>query len=235
VKAEDVLVVLRRPELNVELNRVAGELQVAERRLAALRAARTFENPTDANAQIRAQERTAEEEQLKESVRALNDEQRLLLDQVNDLTIRAPIAGTVTTWDVRQVLAGRPVARGQALLNLADVGGPWCVEVLIPERYVGDVTGARRGQTEPLEVEFVAATDPAKKYRGRVLHVAESTEIDPELGVVVEATVAVDRTAIDPVQLRPGAVVTARIRCGDSSLGSVWTRDLRRYLKSWWW
>jgi biotin carboxyl carrier protein len=235
VAVDDPLVVLRKPELTVDLTRVAGELQTAERRLAALRASRTFANPADMQARIQAQERTAEEEQLKETIRALGDEQKLLLEQVRDLTIRAPFAGAVTTWDVERVLVGRPVARGQALLGLADPTGPWVVELLIPERLVGDVPAAQRARADPLVVEFVAATNPATTYRGTLLRVAETAETDPELGVVVKATVAADRESIDPAQLRPGAAVTARIHCGASSVGAVWTRDLRHFLKSWWW
>lgn len=235
VHADDVLIVMRKPELTVELTRVGGELQVAERRWTALRASRTFENPADASAQIRAQERTAEEEQLKESIRSLTDQQRLLLDQVRDLEVRAPLAGTVTTWDVEQVLAGRPVARGQSLLGIADGDGPWQIELLVPERYVGDVTAARSSNQEPLDVEFVLATNPGTVYRGQVVRVAEAAETDSDGAIVVKTTVAIDRAALDEQLLRPGAVVTARIQCGDSSLGSVWTRDLRRFLRSWWW
>lgn len=235
VVADQPLIVLRRPELTVDLTRVSGELQAAERRLAALRAARTVENPGNAAARVQAQERSAEEEQLKETVRALGDEQRLLLDQVRDLTIRAPFAGIVTTWDVERSLPGRPVARGQSLLSLADDAGSWVVELLVPDRYAGDVLTARRERSEPLEVDFVAATHPETVYRGRVVRIAEATETDPTLGVVVRTTVAVDRNAIAAEQLRPGAAVTARILCGPSSLGAVYGRDAGRFIRSLWW
>ena len=235
VPADAPLIVLRKPELTVELTRVAGELQTAERRLTALRAARTGDNPTDTAARIQAQDRSAEEAQLKETVRALGDEQRLLLEQARELTIRAPFAGTVTTWDVERILLGRPVARGQSLLGLADAAGPWVVELHVPDRLIGAVAAARSSQSEPLEVEFVTATHPERIYRGKLLHVAEATETDAELGSVVRATAAFDRSVLDATQLRPGAAVTARILCGPSSLGAVYTRDVRRFVRSLWW
>ena len=235
VEAGDVLVVLRRPELTVELNRVVGELQVAERRLSGLRASRTFDAPRDTASQIRTQDRSAEEEQLKESVRSLTEQHRLLLKQVEDLTIKAPFTATVTTWDVEKTLPGRPVARGQPLLGLADVAGSWELDLLVPEKLIGDLLDSRSSQPEPLQVDFTLATSPGQAYHGRVLRIAETTESDPEAGVVVNTTVAVDREEIDVALLRPGAIATARINCGPSTLGSAWTRDLRRVIRSWWW
>lgn len=235
VEAGDVLVVLRRPELTVELNRVAGELQVSERRLSGLRASRTFDAPRDAASQIRTQDRSAEEEQLKESVRSLTEQHRLLLRQVDDLTIKAPFAATITTWDVEKTLPGRPVARGQPLLGLADVTGSWELDLLVPEKLIGDLLESRSSQSEPLQVDFTLATNPGKTYHGRVLRIAETTESDLESGIVVKTTVSIDREEINVALLRPGAVTTARINCGPSTLGSVWTRDLRRVIRSWWW
>lgn len=235
VAADAPLVVLRSPTLTIELTRVAGELQTAERRLSALRANRLVASSADAAARLQAQERTAEEEQVKETIRGLEEQRKLLLAQVDELTVRAPLDGIVTTWDVERILLGRPVARGQTLLGVADAAGPWVLELLVPERLIGDVLAARRAQAEPLEVEFVTATNPDKVYRGRVQNISAAAETDPQLGVVVKATVAFDRAVLDATQLRPGAAVTARIRCGPSTLGAVGGRDLRRFLQSWWW
>jgi len=121
------------------------------------------------------------------------------------------------------------------LLGLADVDGPWQIELLVPERYIGDVTSAQALLQKPLEVEFVLATNPGTVYRGRVVRVAEAAETDADGAIVVKTTVAIDREALAKDQLRPGAVVTARVECGPASLGSVWTRDVRRFLRSWWW
>lgn len=235
VAADSALVVLRSPTLTIELTRVAGELQTAERRLAALRATRIVAVPGDAAARLQAQERTAEEEQVKETIRGLEAQRRLLLEQVDDLTVRAPLDGVVTTWDVERILLGRPVARGQTLLAVADAAGPWVLELLVPERLIGDVLAARRTHAEPLEVEFVTATNPGATYRGRLQNISAAAETDPELGVVVKATVAFDRALLDAAQLRPGAAVTARIRCGPSNLGAVGGRDVWRFLQSLWW
>jgi hypothetical protein len=64
---------------------------------------------------------------------------------------------------------------------------------------------------------------------------AEATETDPQSGAFVRTTVAVDRDAIAAEQLRPGAAVTARILCGPSSLGAVYSRDVGRFVRSLWW
>jgi hypothetical protein len=233
VAAGDVLVKLRRPELEVELARVLGEIETARSRLASIRALRTG-SPGDASAVRRGQELTAEEEQLKETLAGRDDELKLLRLQQAELEIRAPLAGRVIAWDLEQTLAGRPVARGARLLEVADVGGAWIVELQVAERHVGDLAAARGPHGEPLDVEFMAAVAPERRFAGRLVRVAPAAEIDPERGVVVPAVVETSIDAADAADRRPGAAVTAKIHCGRRTLGYVWWHEAWRGLESLW-
>lgn len=233
VAAQDVLVRLRRPELDVELARVLGEIETAQSRLASIRALRTGA-PGDAAAVRRGQELTAEEEQLKKTLAGRNDELKLLRVQQTELEIRAPLAGRVIAWDLEQTLAGRPVARGARLLEVADVTGAWIVDLRVAERHAGDLAEARGPQGKPLDVELIAAVAPDRRFEGRLVRVAPAAEIDPDEGVVVPAVVEASSDAADATDRRPGAVVTAKIRCGRRSLGYVWWHEAWRGLRSLW-
>ncbi|RPI77013.1 MAG: HlyD family secretion protein, partial [Planctomycetaceae bacterium] len=163
----------------------------------------------------------AEEEELRETEASLLRQQSILERQEADLIVRSPLDGQVVTWDVQELLAARPVQRGQQLLTVADLRGPWILEIDVPDERIGPVLAARRtGPGAPLPVSFMLATEPGTTYLGRVSQIAVSAEPDPRTGQRVRVTV--DVPAESAVLRRPGAVVVPRIHCGRFPLGYVW-------------
>ena len=140
--------------------------------------------------------------------------------------MRSPLDGQALTWNLQELLDARPVQRGQALLTVADLDGPWELELHVPDHRAGHVLAAREALRADLDVSFALAAEPGTVYQGHIEDVALSTELDEADGATVLVTVAFDR---DEVQgLRPGATVMARIHCGRRSLGYVWLHDLVR-------
>jgi hypothetical protein len=138
----------------------------------------------------------------------------------------------VETWDIEQLLSGRPVRRGQQLLTVADTSGPWMLEVQIPDARTGDVLDARRLRPEPLRVEFSLATDPGRRHFGTLDSQAMSTETrEANTGPALLARVTLDRKTLS--ELHGGARVTARIHCGQRPLGYVWFIDAWRAIQRW--
>ncbi|MGC3966380.1 MAG: efflux RND transporter periplasmic adaptor subunit [Pirellulales bacterium] len=89
VKAGDLLVRLRRPEWDLEQAGILGELQTAQRRLAAMRSTRTTSPVVDTAERLRRQELAAEEEQLKETIASAERRLQLITSQQAELEIRA--------------------------------------------------------------------------------------------------------------------------------------------------
>ena len=172
----------------------------------------------------------AEIEQLTVQEQGLKKRYELLQAEEAELTVTSPIAGQVITWDPVELLATRPVERGQLLMTVADTAGPWVLEVLLPDRHAGDVLEARQQLGNALSVSFILATDPAVTYTGQIKEVSMSTEEDEEQGSALLVTVAVDRAAIGT--LRPGATVVAKIDCGPRSIGYVWLHELIRFVQA---
>lgn len=235
VTAEMPLLRLRKPELDLEQARVLGELQTAERRLAALRANRTSGAAGDAAERRRRQELAAEEEQLKLAVAGSQEQLALLQKQQADLLVRSPISGRVTTWDPERQLAGRPVARGDSLLHVADESEAWTLELAVPQRGYDDVARAFRDGTAPPVVEFVVATRPEQTHVGKLVRLANAAETSTDSGTRIAGVAEFDRNDVDDEIRRPGASVSAKIDCGASSLGTVSTRDVIYYLRTNWW
>jgi len=218
------LLVLRRPQLDFELARVTGEMQTARKRLDGLTATRLGGTAAATENREQFHQRTAEEEEVKELLKSLDKQLVLLKQQAEELTIRSPIAGQVLTWDVSQLLESRPVERGQLLLRVDDLSGPWELELRVPDEKIGFVLAERTTEASPLDVSFLLATDPDQTHTAKVREVAMNTDTIDEAGPQVLLTATLDRAEIP--RLRPGADVIAKVHCGRRSLGFVLLHDI---------
>ncbi len=218
--AGDVLVVMTKSQLDFELSRVLGETQTARKRLASVEASRLDVSPQTAADREKYNQLTAEEEELQELLRSLGQQHEVLKAQSDDLVVKSPLTGQVVTWNVRQSLEARPVQRGQVLMQVADLNGPWILEVEVPDDRVGHVFEARESMRPDLSVSFMLATEPGSIYQGAIQKVALATDVRPPDKANVLVTVGIDRDQIP--RLRPSATVVSRIHCGRRSIGFVW-------------
>lgn len=152
---------------------------------------------------------------------SIDHELALLRQKQEDLIVRSPRRGQVSTWQVREQLEHRPVQAGQTLLSLADPDGDWELELLLPERRRGHFAAA--AATGPLGVVFRLSTHPEQSFRGRVTEVHSLAEEHGEDGHVVRVRVAIDRRELP--ELHHGTSVLARVQCGRRALGYVWFHD----------
>ena len=195
VEKDQLLAEMRQTELQYEISRVLGEKQTATARLASVRASK-FSKPSEITSQENRQriaQLAAEESEIEELLKSLDEQLKILDQKQAELKIKSPIAGQVLTWDVSPLLDKRPVARGQVLLTVADLKGPWVVEIRVPDDEIGHVLEARRQSGEDLPVEFLLATDPETTYAGKISRISLRTETDKEHGASVLVTVAINQ------------------------------------------
>lgn len=219
------LVALRNPQLDLDLKRIWGELQAARKRLAAIETARVEGASTSNSNSVAAARLSGEDAELQEMVAGLIRQHRLLEAQEAELHVASPIAGQVLTWDLPQLLQGRPVHRGQALMTIADPDGEWDIELEVPDRDAGHVLEAQQAAAgTPLHITYRMATDAGTSHETVVDRVAQSIERtasgDPALRVVARVKPGVLSNS------RPGSTVLAKIHCGRRSLAYVWLRDV---------
>jgi multidrug efflux pump subunit AcrA (membrane-fusion protein) len=229
VQKGDALIEIRSPELELEMQRVAGELETARKRLAAAQSERLQLKPSDTDARLRQRRLTAEEEQYQQQVRDLADRQSMLQKEQEALTVRSPLSGEVVTWNVEQQLTARPLKRGDALLTVAHIGGPWQLELKVPSRRTGRLLAAQGDPHRP--VSFVLATDPGQTLEGKITEIAPRLEIDESGESYLLTTVEVPREKIE--NRTPGATAFARIDCGRGSLAEAWFHDLIDAARLW--
>ena len=135
-------------------------------------------------------------------------------------------ADTDNVYDVQVTVTDSVALTGvqNLLVTVADVNGPWILELQVPDRYVNYVLGARKKLRTDLDVTFMLATDLGVSYSGRLDRFAAASEPNETQQLSATAWVALDRDTL--ADLRPGAGVTARIYCGRRSIGYVWLHDL---------
>lgn len=224
----DVLARLRNPALDIQFSELVGKRRTTAEDLRSAESSQLVDQPAESSAERR--EAAAHIQQLKEALAGLDEQYRILKEQQEELVIRSPIDGVVLTWDVERLLASRPVQQGEDLLTVADLGGPWELQLQVPDRQIGHILTAQARQKQPLDVTFRLGTEPGVEYRGQIVRIAATTEVDANRQATVRVTASTPREPIPG--LRPGATAIAKVDCGRRSLGYVWLHEIWETLQT---
>lgn len=233
------LIVLRSPELDLELSRLEGELSAVETRVRTLRALRAVNPQNDSSvAQRSGVDLSTEEQQATAQLQNLKAQLEMISARREALRINAPLTGTVHRRRSTLDLAKRPVNRGQVLLEIGDTSedAEWVAVLLIPDAFSGYLSTAFEESEEPgnadsqrsLSVQFATVGESQNQYSAVLTEWSAITDFDGgtlNREVVARIPSPVDRT------LRPGMRVRARINCGRRSRGFVWFREFVEFMQ----
>lgn len=231
VKQGETLVELRSSDLHIQMRQFRGDLSSTVQQINSKR----WQIKND---RLRPEEKTqltGEVQALEEKQRSLETQLALLEEKEKDLKVASPRDGQVVTWDLQNLLDGRPVQRGAVLMQVADTQGPWQLELQMPEDSMGYIVEAQRdAQKKDLPVTFILATDPGVEFEGKIKEIHYSAEVRGEEGntvlIKVEISDSVDRQLFP--DLRPGAEVTAKVYCGRRSIGFVLLHKVFAFIES---
>lgn len=150
-------------------------------------------------------------------LQGLRQQAEILEAAVQRLVVTAPIAGTVTTTNLRDRLLQRPLGRGDLLLELADDAAGWQLDLLVPEAEFGKF----QRTTDPVtpaesRVEFRLTAAPQDRYQAVVREVAPRTVDVPDVGPCIPVVAEV--TQFDAAKGAWGADIEARLQGPSSSL-----------------
>ncbi len=239
VKTGDLLATLHNPEMELESTRLQGEILTLEKQIEATRSARVQLSSGNSDQAAKAAELSAQELGFEQQLQSRREELSLVKQAMSELQIRSPMDGEIMTWDPQQTLAGRPVERGQILLDLGDTQGEWVVDVRVTDQSMGHILSAyvqSPGQgnrpQEKLPAEFVLTTRPEETHTAYVESISESVERDEMGQLYLRLVLGFDRQNVSG--LRPGATAVPRIHCGRAPLAYVWLHDLIDRIRLWW-
>ena len=233
VDKDAALLTLKNDNLELQLKELEGEIATLDTRLNheyLIHGQQT--NRDDLSEQIMQSNSAAMEKQKK----SLEEQVEMLREKHAKLTVVSPIAGEVITWNLEDRLAARPVKPGELLMEVANVEGPWEIELNLPERRVGHLLRElekRRssGNEEGLRVVYQPAAEPGVRFEGRILEIARSLQMNADKTQSMRVLVSIDTNDIDEIrQYRSG--VAAKIYCGEKSLGYVWLHELFEFVQS---
>ncbi len=232
VKAGQTLARLRNTEVDVAITDVLGRKAASEEQLRSTRQSLLEDQKISADERVRLEGRAR---QFEREIESLEQQRQLWEARRADLVVKSPIDGVIVTWQVRDRLMLRPVEKGQVLMSVADKTGPWELEIHMPDDRLGHVNRAYAEAREAgrgLEVDYILATDPGTRHRGTVREIHEQAEVRGDHGNTVLVRVTIDPDLHEKEALGAGASVTARIACGQRSLGYVWFHDVLAFIRT---
>lgn len=240
VTAGQPLVRMRDPALELELKRVDGEMETAQKQLDAVRATKTnraVKDPTP----IDSYRLSAEERELEQKLANARHERELLQRERDQLVVTSPIAGRVLTWDVGHQLLARPVERGEALVTVADLSADWQLELDVPDDRIGYVLAAQNEMKSDLSVRFRLSSEERAEHIGKIAEICQTANVAPDKTSRPKPTI-VTKVSFDTPEfmkavggeLRPGVSARAQIACGRQPLGYVWLHDIWDAAIQWW-
>ncbi len=206
VKKGDLMANLDDDELQLELNKLNGQLQKFRREYREALSTGDLVKVRVISAQI--DQATAEME--------------LTQQQLQKIALTAPFDSVVIEGDLSQML-GSPVQRGDVLFKIAPLEG-YRVILKIDERLISFVKVGQKGI-------LALSSLPERKFNLKVQKITAVAEADNKKNIFrVEASL--DNP---PDLLRPGMEGIGKINAGRRSLLWIWTHDLVDWLRLWIW
>ncbi len=232
VEAGAPLLTLRSSELELNIEQAEADLATTLQEIASLETAKLRAGipSRDRSQETDVSALAAKLAALKKSADAKRRRVELLRTELERLSVVSPTAGLVTSWKPEDYLAGRPVRRGQRLLEVAAAKGDWQVELEAADRDAGHIL--RAASAGPVTATFVAKSDPGQTFHGRVARVAAATQPDESGAPVLRLVVEPEPTS--ELAPRSGMVVVAKIECGEEPLGYVWFHEAWEALQRVW-
>ena len=217
-------------EIEEKLVQIEGELAEIRQRLQDLELTNTDNDGVDS--QFASAKLAAEIEVLKIRQVTAQENYDQFLDRKNSLRIMSPIDGQVVTPRLRQRLAERPLNRGDLLMTIADLNGPWELELLIPDRKI-DYLKQRLEDGGHVTFDFKIVSDPEKEFQGVLREIDYRVEPSSSSEVTfVTIYVDIDEQELAGL-LRIGTRVYGNFGCGKRSLFFLLTHELRDSLREW--
>jgi len=219
VSAEEVVLTMRRHEVQQRVGGLAGQLETLETQLKSEQSLQLYRGRGDEDQKAR--EASLRIRQLETSIASIQSQLKMARDEADTLAVRAPFAGTVLSRAPTAQLLGRPVFQGQLLLSLAALESSWELELEVGEHEIRHVVSAQ--QERPVLAEFLCAADLEQRYPATLRVLEKSAVVEEGQEAQVRAVLDVTRK---PGKVPPGTQVIAHLQCGKRALGFVVFRRL---------
>ncbi|TWU64890.1 efflux RND transporter periplasmic adaptor subunit [Crateriforma conspicua] len=221
VKAGQVLLRLRNPDLDIEIADLQGQIQTTYAEFDRLRMQLKDRRNMERSEAVALEAQTYE---LGTKLEILKKKLELKQEREADLDVKSPIDGTVVSWEVEKMLRARPVTTGQVLMEVADLTQPMYLELKMPEKREGHLDNfIRENSLDQLDVEYILASDPDETLHAVLptRQIALRAEADEEHGAIIKMKATPDQDDLKKLDPSPGTRFTADVKCGRRASGFV--------------
>ena len=235
VESGQPLAVLKSTEVTEELISVSGELAELRQQLRNLSMSQYIETE-EGDSEIRRGKIASDVERNKIRVKTLEARQQFLNRRLDLMRVASPISGQVTTNDLRRRLLSRPLDRGDLMLTISDVDGPWEIELMIDDLRVEYIKAMQdRNENPTVKVRFRLASDSRSTFIGelRELDFRASDDQNSSSGsTFVRGFVDIDEKELGE-RLRIGTRVYGKVDCGERTNFFLLTYEIRNKIRHW--
>ncbi len=234
VATGEKLVEMRSPMLEIQIQGVQGEIRANGEKRDGLNVAinqLANENPS---AYALQSQFSSEIRELETQLQTLEQKQVALLAEQQKLQITSPIDGVVIARQIERFLNSRPVRRGDSLLRVVQLDGPWHLELQVSDQDIGylkqkvfpdgEAGSGSIPVNAPREFDFVIASNPNHKLSGYATWISETARNPQGTEVLVDVLAEVDEAAVSSGHM--SATVYAYFDCGRQPFWFVWSRPL---------
>ncbi|TWT87959.1 efflux RND transporter periplasmic adaptor subunit [Neorhodopirellula pilleata] len=244
IRKGDVLARIDSPEIELQRDRLRGELLAAQTELSSLRItprrSTSSPTPTDDSTSVssdRSANASSQTAVLRVRIASL-ERQVELIDQVHaSLTIRATNSGSVVIRESQSTLVGQHVMQSQWLMSVIDPTAGCRAVIDLPSDAFGYLPGTNADDTGPLTVALRLRSNPSRSFTGQVAQIGNTVHYRHDGNGFVPITVSLDSgTGSLPVdEFRTGAPVVGHLSFGTRPLGFVFFRPVVEVIRSWGW
>lgn len=210
VSVGDALIVLRSPELELQRQTIASQIETSQAKLDAIAATRSGSRDPQSSADANV---------LQAEIAGLIQQRIAIEARLSALRITSPIDGIIDRWNLHASLASRPVAHGQFLMTVVSHADGWNAELDVPDQSMGYVADS----TSPLECTIRLRSIAGQSFTGSIDRIDDVATMTIDGRSVVRANAAIE---IEDLDVRNGATLTATIDTGTSTVAFVMLRSV---------
>lgn len=230
VIAQEPLVQLRSPSLDLQIEESEGQLLALEEKKNSLRVAvnQLSSNASDVANQTRL---SAELKIIEIQAKQALEKRLFFRQQQSELLLKSPIQGVVVGGDLKRELSDRPLQRGDVLFRVADVQGPWKLKILVADRDGAYVQKAL--EDGPIQIDWGLENSTHRRQSANLSSITSEVQPRPDGGPCRIASATLETGQLEQPVI--GAIAYVRIPCGKQPLWFIWSRPLVEFLQKRFW
>lgn len=223
----DRLAILRSAGIELQIEETLGEMRTVGEKRNGVHVAMNQSDGNNTESQTSQTRLATELLVLETQEKHLREKLAFLKSEQKELELKAPIEGTIVGTKVRQELENRPVKRGDPLLRIAHLDGPWRLKIQLADRDTGYVD-AHYGDGEGY-IHFSMESNPEHQSRAKLVPTLKVTE-NPQ-GTGSYRTMYASLEPEDAKAAKLGATVRVHFPCGTQPVWFAWSRPLVEFLQ----